>query len=1329
MNYPTIKIEGSILSSDILEKIEQSDITGQNPKDFGFETNTKVKDEIAVAWADTQSYWKIFKRKTEKLKENDTGATETRQTWIIPFLGLLGYQVDKSNAEILNEKSYAISHRATNLDAFPVHITGCNEFLDKKPDTGLLRMSPHSLVQEYLNITEHLYAIVTNGYQLRILRDASRLVKLSYLEFNLEQMFEEEHYSDFALMYRLIHSSRMPGKMDEGAVCLFEKYHQDALESGSRIREKLAIAVENVMYDLANGFLSNIENHTLKEKFDNGLNPKEYYQIIRKLVYKLLFLMVIEDRNLIFPQSNMSAVQKNKREIYYNYYSISRIRKISENRFYSGKEFDDLWIGLLGTFRLFESGASGEKLGISPLNGDLFSSSSIALIEDCKLKNSILLACIKKLNVFENEKKQVIRINYSALDVEELGSVYESLLELQPIINKIESTYQFSFGKGTERKTTGSYYTRHDLVQELIKSALIPVVQDRLNELPKTSTQEQKIKTILSIKVCDSASGSGHFLLAAARTLAIELARIKTVEDNPSPSVLRESIREVIQHCIYGVDKNPDAVELCRIALWLEGHSAGKPLSFLEHRIKCGDSLVGVDKPERILNGIPDEAFNPVTGDDKATCQYLKKLNKKQRTQGAQTLGFGETENALTENKEFAKFLNELENLPENNPDDIYKKVNYYNKIRSGSEWYKEWTACNIWTSAFFFNYTNPDDPAIPTTERLNNFLDKPMTADGRLVGKANAIAQEYSFFHWHLEFPEIFEKGGFDVVLGNPPWERIKLQEQEFFATKEPEIANAPNKAGREKLIKKLPQTNPALFKEYQYALHYADSSGKFLRNSQRFPLTSSGDINTYSIFSELVSNVINEKGRAGIIVPTGIATDDTNKKFFSYLMNSKRLNSLIGFENESLLFPSVHHSFKFCLLSQTGSKRSIQKAVFSYFNRNIGQLSNKKTKFEISIDELQLINPNTKTCPIFRTRVDAEITAKIYKNIPVLLNEEKNENPWGISFMTMFHMSNDSGLFSKEIKEEFLQLYEAKLFFQYDHRYTTYENATQANLNEGNLPQLTIEEHVNSMKLIKPMIYVPKEEVLERLNYQGYSKDYLIAFRGISSSISERSLISSILPISGVSNSAPIIIFGENKTNSIYFTLFLSSLNCIIADYSLRQKLSGNNLNFFILKQVPIPSPQSFKINDVIYIVPKIIELTYTAWDIKAFADDVWKEADEELKEIIKKQWEESKSETGGHKWEPPEWAEIDPEGCPLPPFKWNEDRRARLKAELDAYYAKLYQLTDEELRYILDPQDVYGEDFPGETFRVLKEKEIRKYGEYRTKRLVLEAWEKLK
>jgi hypothetical protein len=312
MKYTTIRIEGAILSADILDRIEQGEIAGQLPKDFGFDPRIKVKDEIARAWADSQDLWRIFKRRREKVAGQGYGTTETRYFWMVPLLGLFGYEAQLAKARTVNGKSYAVSHHSANLDGFPLHIVGFNDSLDRKREEGGSRMSPHALLQEFVNLTENLYALVTNGLHLRLLRNSSRLIRLSFIEFDLETMMEEEHFADFAVMYRLMHASRMPAKADLGADSLIEKYHQDALDSGSRILEGLSRAVESSIRSLANGFLNHPDNGELRSKVDSGeIKATDFYQYQLRLIYRLLFLMVIEERNLVFP----AAADKAKREI------------------------------------------------------------------------------------------------------------------------------------------------------------------------------------------------------------------------------------------------------------------------------------------------------------------------------------------------------------------------------------------------------------------------------------------------------------------------------------------------------------------------------------------------------------------------------------------------------------------------------------------------------------------------------------------------------------------------------------------------------------------------------------------------------------------------------------------------------------------------------------------------------------------------------------------------------------------------------------------------------------------------------------------------------
>ena len=1338
MQHPCIHIEGGIINAELFDKIEQGELGGQTPADFRLNDGAKVRDEISRAWSVANAQWKVFNLQKTGSGVSASGAAETRKYFMIPLLGMLGYDLSENKtALIVVDKSYAISHHSRNTKDFPVHIMGFRDSLDvKRKDSGP-RLSPHGLVQEYINLTEQLYAIVTNGFQLRLLRDNSRLIKLSYLEFDLERMFEEEHFNDFALLYRLLHASRF--YTDENtATCLFEKYHQDSVDAGNRIREKLSKAVEHSLRTLGNGFIRHARNESLRAKFSadksNHENEAQLYRQLRRLIYRLLFLMVTEERDLIFAEEEQSDEQLKQRDIYHRYYSIARLRKLCEQRFMSDENGTDVWLGMLSTFRLFEAEAIGMHMGIHPLDGDLFNPDAIGWLEQSFITNKLLLECIRSLHQFTDKGERRVRINYGSLDVEELGSVYEGLLELQPVVKipagealQDYTQWDFDFFDSYTRKETGSYYTRPDLVHELIKSALVPVIEERLNVLQsKTKARNAqteiaaKEKSLLSLKVCDPSAGSGHILLAAARCIAWYLARIRSGEEHPSPKVYRQAVREVIQHCIYGVDKNKDAVELCRLALWLEGHNSGKPLSYLQHQIRWGDSLVGVTDLKVLDEGLPDEAFNPIAGDNKIVCAGLKKANRSYLKQRQSAMDFTGDVNAETARHTNANNFEAIQNIEQNTVEEVKAVSREYEQLRKLS--YNDEVACHIYTGAFFYNYKDVEDPALPTSQKLNEFIQS-HTKHTQMAGAAVAIGTENNFFHWAIEFPHVFEQGGFDVMLGNPPWERIKLQEKEFFASRDINIANAPNKAEREKLIKELPVKNPHLLIEFQNALHSTEANGKFLREGRRFPLTSKGDINTYAVFAELFAKLINKEGRAGLIIPAGIASDNTTKDYFSFLIDNSLLVQLIGFENEEFIFPTVHHAYKFCALTISGKSQPDSKAKFTFFNRNFNNLQDKQRYFQLSKDDFELLNPNTKTCPVFRTGVDASLTIKIYKRNTVLINDVTGENLCGVSFMSMFHMSNDSHLFQtreqllakgfqfsghkmKSGDEVWLPLVEAKLIHQYNHRYSTFENANQRdeteNVVEDNLADPSYSSHA--------WYYVHEFEVTSRT--KEFRLPYLMGFRDITNATNERTTIVSALPLVGATG----IYLTFLESSSINHCVFLSNLNSLVFDFVTRQKIGGMHLSQNYTKQLPVVPPAQYTQREFHFIIPRVMELTYTAWDMQPFAEDVWKEADAGLRAAISLQWEENQDATGGH------------EGKGMIPFKWDDERRAVLKAELDAYYAKLYGLTEEELRYILCPQDVYGEDFPGETFRVLKDKETRKYGEYRTKRLVLEAWGRL-
>jgi len=760
MNYPSIRIEGAILSPDILERLD--DAPGQQSADFGFDRNAKVKDEIARAWADAQDYWRIFQRKLETLRPDSAATTETRQQWVVPLLGLLGYQLEyQSRGVELNGKTYAISHRVANRGQTPVHITGFREpsGLDRKPEKAVLRMSAHAMVQEYLTLAEELYGLVTNGRLLRLLRDSSRLVKLTYLEFDLDRIFTDGLFADFAVLYRLLHATRLPASQDAAAESLIERYHQDSLDSGSRIRDGLSRAVEQAIRDFANGFLAHPANETLRNAAASGeLKPDLYYQHLLRLIYRLLFLMVIEERGLVFPPKTPPV----KRDIYERYYSVQRLRRLSEKRYLADRRHYDLWLALQATFHLFEAGGAGTKIGLAPLAGDLFSSDAIGLLARATLGNDVLLACLRSLGLYRHpDTRQVIRVNYAALNVEELGSVYEGLLKFNAVFSFDAGAPTFDLQPGAD--DTQSHYTDDDLVQPLIKHSLDYLIAEKLKE-------RNPEPALLSLRVADISCGSGHILLAAARRIATQLAIVRTGEEQPSPSAFRTAIRDVIRECIYGVDLNPLAVELCKVALWLEAHNPGEPLNFLDHHIKCGNAIVGFARREEVERGVPDEAFVTMPGDDKETAALVRKRNKAERKDHAS----GQIPLAPTIQKQLDDILrswHELSVLPERTPEDIAaKKRRYQDFTHSQDAWQLNQIAA-IPIAQFYLHKTPANLPKFITDAEFRRFWNGERIPQGQATSEAWALGEHVCFFHWFLEFPKIIQRGGFDCILGNPPY------------------------------------------------------------------------------------------------------------------------------------------------------------------------------------------------------------------------------------------------------------------------------------------------------------------------------------------------------------------------------------------------------------------------------------------------------------------------------------------------------------------------------------------------------------------------------
>ncbi len=470
--FSGVRIEGGLLGPDILEKLLAGDLPGQKPEDFGFNSKRGPVEEIAAVFADCRKYWEAFQSRLQRLPESDLATSITRDAWAIPFFSLLGIEVRyQPRACEVDGMNFPISHRMGEAeDAPPVHIVGARQELGRVPASGRPRLAPHSLLQEYLNRSEHLWGIVTNGLTLRLLRDSTYVRRQAYVEFDLKQILEEQRFNDFAILFRLLHRSRLPQTAELAGDCLLEKYYQQALEQGGRVRERLREGVEECIRLLANGFLAHPKNQRLRARLLS--DPRELYRQLLRLVYRFLFLLVSEERGL------MSSAA-----LYREHYSVTRLRRFLDRQS-AQDEHEDLWCSLRVLWRVLSQEELAELLGAAPLNGELFAPLEL---DECSLSNRDLLQAFSHLAYYrENPTSPLRRVNYAALDVEELGSVYESLLDYQPQIVTGQGAPRFELSYGSERKSTGSYYTPPELVAELIRSALEPVIEERLKAASPT---------------------------------------------------------------------------------------------------------------------------------------------------------------------------------------------------------------------------------------------------------------------------------------------------------------------------------------------------------------------------------------------------------------------------------------------------------------------------------------------------------------------------------------------------------------------------------------------------------------------------------------------------------------------------------------------------------------------------------------------------------------------------------------------------------------------------------------------------------------------------
>ena len=1288
--FDTLSIEGGLLSPEWISRVAQVAADAQSESDYRVPRGLALRDEIGRFWRIAQAHWTDFA--AGRAAGTDPAALSRRFVTAL-LKDALGFESLEPVLPIIQgDHAWPIGHAALG-GRVPIVVAPAAQGLDTLVPAfgdGGRRRSAFGLAQEALNAVEDaLWGVATDGVTLRILRDNESLTRPAWVEADLDRVFTEQRYADFAALWLLAHETRFGRAGQPPADCPLEAWRTAGRAEGIRARDQLRQGVEHAVEALGQGFLAHPDNGALRGALHAGdLSPQAYFNELLRLVYRLIFLLTIEERGLLHPPESDPAAQA----LYAQGYGLRRLRDRSIRRSAHDRHHD-LWEGVRIVFRGL---AAGEPRLALPALAGLFAPDQCPRLDAARLENRALMLAMFRLS-WLREDGGLVRVNWRDMGPEELGSVYESLLELVPVITQDGRRFAFTSGdaaKGNARKTTGSYYTPDSLVQVLLDSALEPVVADTVARHP-----DRPAEALLDLAIVDPACGSGHFLLAAARRLAGHVARHQA-GGTPSAAEYRHAVRQVVGRCIHGVDLNPMAVELCRVGLWMEAVDPGRPLSFLDAHVRHGNALLGAT-PTLMAQDIPDEAFDPIEGDDKALARELKKRNRKNR---GEQLAFDQLWDASgdPEAQVVARAAAAVDVAPDEDAVALAAKASAWNGLLESPEFRRQKLLADTWCAAFVWLKTDATScaaaPENGAWHRYRRGIEHP---PAHVVQQVERLANQYAFFHWHLAFPQVVDRGGFDVVLGNPPWERVKLQEIEFFAARNDDVAGAPNAAARKKAIAALAQSDPALWNAWCDASREAEGQSHFIRNSGRFPLCGRGDVNTYAVFAEHNRSLLGPRGRAGFIVPAGIATDDTTKEFFAALVASNELTRLHHFENEDKVFPEVHHAFRFILMT-IGQTDPSEGADLVFFLRTVPEIKDMQRHFSLSASDFALLNPNTRTCPTFRSRRDAEINLALYRRTDVLWREDRgiNGNTWGLSFLAMLHMANDSNSFQERTQlegqgatlvgnrfefqdggETYLPLYEAKMVHHFDHRFGTYEGQTVAGANQGKLPEFNDADHADPSAVPLPRYWVASTEVSKRLDDRPHGQ-WFLGWRDICRATDVRTVIASIIPWAAVGHTVPVMFSTVTPAET---TVLYANLCSFALDYAARQKVGGTHLTYGFLKQLPIHSPATFA-SDAPWdrgstlqnwILPRVLELTYTAWDLEPFAQDVgWNGA----------------------------------------PFRWDPKRRFLLRCELDAAFFHLYGLARDDVNHVMD------------TFPIVRRNDERAHGEYRTKRVILEIFDQM-
>src|SRR6266849_4501404 len=1267
-----ITVEGALIPPAMLARIASQQADGQSEEDYRVPKGLTLRDEIARYFRIGQALFTDLRAGSLPSAGKTIAFVEALLRDVFGFADLVRVSTPTLDGQLFAPTFEGLGGRA------PIVVVPQSDELDRPSEhltSDHRRRSAASALQDWLNANEKaLWGICCNGDRLRLVRDDASLTRPAYIEADLRNIFENENFADFTTLWFLVHSSRfgVPGAVSPDSY--LEHWREAGQREGVTARERLRDGVKAALLAFGTGFLGHEKNGALRERVRTGTLPlPEFFGQLLRFVYRLIFLLTVEDRELLhIPGASVQA-----RKLYADGYSVGLLRDRAVRRS-AWDRHHDRWEGLLITFSALASGEA--RLGLPALGG-LFATRSISDLEAAHLSNRALMEGIYRL-AWLRENSGLFQVNWRDMETEELGSVYESLLELTPRLTDDGHALGFAEGgetKGHARKTTGSYYTPDALVQALLNSALDPVldhVESQANDLAQA---------LLGVTVIDPACGSGHFLLAAARRIATRLAKARA-GGIASASDFRHALRDVVRSCIHGVDRNPMAVELTKVALWIETVDPGRPLGFLDANIRCGDALLGVFDMASLGDGIPDEAYKPLAGDDKPTARYYAAKNRHERS-GQGSLDFAHGGGKIPAATPLAQARAALRALPEDSAEQVAERRSRFEATQS--DWLRNaWgQAADLLIAAFLLPKvgeptTLGEAQMVPTTDDLWRGLAGKQVHPAT-VARAVEVSRAAHAFHWQLEFPDINARGGFDVVLGNPPWDTTSPDAKEFFSPYDEQVRFMSPEDQKARIADLL--TLPGVAEAWEAYCHRLYALANFFKESGRYTLFAEGnlgkgDFNVYRMFAELALKASRPHGRVAQFVPENLYNGANAAAIRRFLFDNCKLHELVAFENTRKVWFDIDTRAKFCLyVAEPGSKTISFDAAFGINSKEKLAALSVGLPIEIPISLVEEVSPDAFAIAEVAHPSDISISRKLYARLPKF-GADIHGAP-AREYMREIDMGNDREDFGDD--PDGVPLYEGRMVDLFDHRAKMYVSGRGRSAVWQELPFGV------SGKAIQSLWRISKTDIPDKVT--GRWTEYRIGFCDVASPTNRRALVAALIPPYTIcGDKVPTILFipGDDRL----MLLWLGVANSFCLDFLARKQVALK-MSYTLMDSLPLPRHWSGTSVEI-EIARRALALTATAPDMSEFRSRTTRLLGLE-----------------------------DADNLPCE----NALQRSSLQAQLDVMVARdFFGLTQDEMRYLLDPADILGSDCGFETFGALKRAEMRASGGAFTSRdLILETW----